>query len=253
MDPITELRLASESLVGHAAELGRRALAAWGARWGATGWEPQLAVAPWEGQALPGAGGRWYGAADASSPALFWPDDATDVLATLLFGGTGPSGSLASEGADHVSATLRDLLLTAWGGAASSPERSAPEAMSRWDAPLHITIGLGHGRELTAIVPAARCRLGTTPAQASLAKLPAAGIAAFHSLPASATLVIGAADVSVPEAAALQVGDVIVLNTCIHDLLELRLPAGEAAIPVHLGHADGLRAVEVASGRLSGS
>ncbi len=89
------------------------------------------------------------------------------------------------------------------------------------------------GAALNVRTPALRGGLGALDARS------------FHALPAQAELLVGRAEIALPDIAALQVGDVIVLDSRIHDPLPLRLQDGAATVHACLGRAGDRRAAQL--------
>ena len=101
-----------------------------------------------------------------------------------------------------------------------------------------------HGCRIVAVLAAAQLRERTPPVRCGLGTLDAR---CFDALPAQAELMVGRAEVALPDIAALQVGDVIALDARIHDPLPLRVQGGRAIVHACLGRTGDRRAAQLVS------
>jgi hypothetical protein len=245
---VTDLRLASPALEAALVDATRQALQLWCAHWGVAPAQATVCVAEVERAST--AAGTWATEAERGPAAhLFWPADLRARLAHLLYGtpeGRQASpGTLAARSVEHVEGELRRLLSQAWMVEAWR-EATAPamaDLPGRWHAPVGLRVAIG-GAELHACVPAARLRrqprhrTATSPLPAAEAR------AAFGSNAVRLTAVLGAADISVADLAALQVGDVLVLDGRANGPIQINAEGSQLALPVQLGQREGLRAVQ---------
>jgi flagellar motor switch protein FliM len=89
-------------------------------------------------------------------------------------------------------------------------------------------------------------RVASVPQQASR-RLGALDPTAFDALTSHAELVVGRASLPIPDLAALQVGDVIVLDARIADPLELRIQHGATTLRAAIGTTGPNRAAKIVS------
>lgn len=242
MQTPTAVALASQAVVDHVAALARQAVAAWRTRWGVDAGCVVSACAV-EGDVTVAETACWLGCGEPPSAALHWPAAFEDRLATLLFNTAVPAGTLGAEAVEHVAQALRRSLLVAWGADGSCHPLAKPPRLSRWLAPVQLSLEMEGVGSIAAVVCGAVCR--PAAARRAATALPRADTGAFHALPVAARLVVGGAEVSVPDVASLQPGDVLVLDSRVHDPLELRLPDDHAALPVFLGRLGARRAVQL--------
>lgn len=242
--------LASPALVEQVRAITVEAVAAWQARWGLARMDIDTTASPWEDAGRPrtDAAGEWHDGDSGTSASLFWPACTAQRIEHKLFARIeqemrSGEGSLARETAQQVAGDLRSALLASWKVHKTGTGAPAPR-WSRWLAPVQVRIDLGQGCCLVAVLAgAALCPRAPAP-RGGLGRMDASG---FHALPARAELLVGRADIPLPEIAALQVGDVIVLDSRIHDPLPLRLPGGAATLHANLGRAGDRRAAQLVS------
>ena len=248
--PVSPLALASAALVHEVSDLTQRAVQAWRTRWCLQTQAADVSVAAWHeaGRPSPRGQGRWSESMESVPCALFWPSRLEQRLGAALYpcDASEPppgEGSLARDSVRHIAAELRRMLLAAWRIEVPMHEAAVSAMPSRWHAPLRVEIALSEECRVLAVVPAARLR---HPAPGGLAKrLAPVDTRAFQSLPAQAQLLVGKAEVALPDLAALQVGDVIVLDTSITDPLELHVAGGPAVLRACLGRAGEHRAAQL--------
>jgi flagellar motor switch/type III secretory pathway protein FliN len=249
MEPI-ELALASPALASAVVEATRQAVRLWCVHWGI---DPAAAeVTASNAPPADPAAGSWT-AESTRQPAarLFWPAALRARIAHLLYdtpeAKPPAAGTLAARSAEHAEGELRRLLshawmVEAWADAATS---ATPDEPGPWHAPIGMRVSLG-GAAIHAYVPGARFR--RPPRRASAPPLaPAQARAAFGASAVHLTAVLGSAEVSVADLAALQVGDVLVLDTRVDAPLALRAEGSSLSLPVRLGRREGLRAVQFSS------
>lgn len=253
MNAVT-LALASPASIGATATLTRRAVDAWRARWALEGLSVQVEATAWEGEGLPdsAAEGQWSEASDPTAAVLFWPNGFEDLVANALYpdpsaGSSMAPASLARSSASHVAADLRRALVAAWAISTSMRAVGPSWHVSRWYAPVRLDLVLNNASCITAVVSALRERRGDTPAQFAAPRLGRIDEGAFGALPAHLQVLMGRASLPVPDIAGLQVGDVIVLDTLVHDPSELLLPDGSASLSGHLGRIGPSRGVQIVS------
>ena len=245
------LGLASPALVDHLHALTAAALAAWQARWGLTRLNADLRASAWNDAGRPrtDAPGEWHDAEAGTPASLFWPACAVQRIESKLF----PciqhevrlgEGTLARGTARQVADDLQGALRACWQVQALRAGDTDGLRWSRWLAPVQVRIDLGKGCCIVAVLSGASLR-PRTPAPRGGLDTPDAG--SFHALPARAELLVGHAEIALPELAALQAGDVIVLDTRIQDPLPLRLQSGAAVLHACLGRAGGQRAAQLVS------
>lgn len=246
------LALATTAVAAAVADVTERALRAWQARWGLEHVPVALEASPWDANELPSAleAGCWLQAPGARPAALFWPECVERVLLAALFDDAHDQpkqedGRLARDAACRVGRQLQLVLADAWQTETPFDLASPPQSISRWLAPVRVDILLGGAHRMVAIVPASH-GVAKTRASEPAVKL-RLDLEAFHGLPAQVQLRVGKAEINVVEAAALQVGDVIVLESLVHDPVELLVHGGATVLRAYLGSADGQRAVQLLS------
>jgi flagellar motor switch/type III secretory pathway protein FliN len=247
------LALASPALVEHVRALTAAAVAAWQARWGLARLNADIAVAAWEEASRPrvDAAGEWHDAEAGTPASVFWPSSTPQRIEGKLFPCVkhevrSAENSLARDSARQVGEDLWRALLACWQvqAARAAGAGSTGPRWSRWRAPVQVRIDLGKGCRIVAVLSGAALH-PRTPAPRG--RLGALDMRSFHALPAHAELLLGRAEIALPDIAALQVGDVIVLDTRIHDPLTLRLQGGAAALHACLGRAGDRRAAQLVS------
>ena len=249
------LALTSPALIHQVSELTRRAVGAWRARWALPALPVDVSAVAWHEPGRPQVRGqgRWSESMESVPCALFWPSRVEPLLGATLYprDASEPPGhvlsgeaSLARDSVRHVAAELRRVLLAAWRIEVPMHEGSASATPSRWHAPLRVEIALSDECRVLAVVPGARLCKASPGVARRLAPLDPR---AFDALPASAQLVVGKADVAVPDLAALQVGDVIVLDSWIKDPLEFHVAGSSAVLRACLGRVNDQRAAQLVS------
>lgn len=238
--------LASDKRVEQMRALTQQCVDAWCRRWGV---DVEAAVAAWAWDACSGecsAGDGWVASDRGATAAVRCPPELGRRIAEAVFAGGVEAGSLASDAGDHLSHDLLCALFQSWGSQPSYRPIDTPPVMSRWHAPVRVDVRLAGAATLQALVSAVHCAVSPHAGSKSRQSLPRADMRLFDALPARASLRVGAAEISVLEAAGLQVGDVIVLDSLIHGPLELRLSSNTVAVPVFLGRAGATRAALMA-------
>lgn len=242
---VRNLRLASDALARHLADGARQALDAWRVRWGVPVGPAEVAAQPWSGQ-LPrdlAAPARWLGCGPPAAVAIGIPLSFEQQLGLALFGSADAApGTLASAARSHLMDELVRVLLSAWSLRQAPAPASAPVAIDRWAAPVEVVATIEGLGALIAVVSGVLC--GSMAAKV-LGPTGKAGAAAFHSLPVRPVVVVGRAEIPLPEIAALQAGDVIVLDSHIEDPVQFCLPEDAAVLPAFLGCAGGARAAQL--------
>jgi flagellar motor switch/type III secretory pathway protein FliN len=239
--------LACDKRVEQVRLLTQQCVEAWRVRWDVP-LEATVAASAWDAGAGDGATAHegWVACAGGSPSGVLCPPDLGCRISEAVFGDPGEAGSLAEEAGEHVAQELLRALFRSWGGeGAFRPVAKAP-AMSRWRAPVRVEVRLAGLTTLVALVSALSGSANPLSGTRSRKPLPRAEMQPFDALPVQARLHVGAAEISVPEAAGLQVGDVIVLDSLIHEPLELRLPSDTASLPVFLGRTGAARAALMA-------
>lgn len=244
------LGLASPALVARVQDLATRALRGWSERWAQ---EAQVDAAAAEA-ALPAGGdanGQWFvertdGGA-GGVPATLWQPAALEVnLARTLYGAL-PSqlsaDSLAMRSVRHLAQDLRRLLAQAWRVDEWVPAESAGTPCSRWHALVDVRVNVA-GATLVARVPALRLRPAAVPARSEATLTRAQTLAAFATLPARATAVIGRAEISVAELANVQCGDVLLLDAALSEPLRIEIDGVASPVRAGLGVVGAQRAVQ---------
>ena len=154
--------------------------------------------------------------------------------------------SLARASTRHVVADLEHALLACWvldgriEGIAAEEEWRA----SRWLAPVHVEVAIGWCR-ISAVVHVASRHAERRAASQDMPRLGRNDARAFHALPGCAELVVGRAEIGIPDAAALQVGDVLVLDARVDEPSELRVQGGSTVLYAHLGRVGNQRAAQL--------
>lgn len=245
------LALASPALIDHVRSLTATAVAAWQARWGLARLNADLGVTAWEKTSRPqvDTAGQWHDTDAGTRASLFWPALTVQRIESELFPCIehevrSGEGSLARDSAHQVADDLQRTLLACWQvqSAPTGKLGSSDLRWSRWHAPVHVRVDLGNGCCIVAVLAGAALNVRTPALRGGLGALDARS---FHALPAQAELLVGRAEIALPDIAALQVGDVIVLDSRIHDPLPLRLQDGAATVHACLGRAGDRRAAQL--------
>jgi len=243
------LRLASPSLVDHLAAGTIDVLRVWSLRWGLALPSDAVRAGSWDvgGRPQIEAGGQWQDAG-ARGGTVFWPDALERSVTEALYPRSpeeptaGPE-SLARAGGRRALADLRRMLSTQWFGTEALTEPGA-WCLSRWDAPVRLDLQIGPAACITVIVAAAR--LPNEP-RAPAKRLTPVDPSAFRDIAVTAEVVIGRAEVALPDALALQVNDVIVLDARLGDALELRVGGTDLSLQGSLGRVADRRALQIVS------
>lgn len=243
------LRLASHAAVARVAGKTEAVVRAWAERWGIEQGLARVEACVWTaaGRPEPVAIGRWQDTVEPVRATFFWADAleaaVTDVLYPRSAGEPSPrQDSLARSGSRHATADLRRMLCEQWTGTTDLSDADDSWVISRWDAPIRVDLALGGVVTITAIVPAPVAARTTAVSAQRLKPLEAS---AFRSLPVRAELVVGRADVALPEVLALQVNDVIVLDSLVSDPLELQVHGVDQVLQACLGQVGGRRALQI--------
>jgi len=247
--------LASPALLAEVATVTRRAVDAWRARWGLDTLAFDVDVVPADGVAHPdvATAGAWFDASEERTPAtVFWPTALSALVAGTLYPretaeSAWPASSLAAASARHVDAELQRMLREAWSVGDALVPAQGDWQLSRWQAPVKIDVLLGTDLRITALVSGLLMhRVASVPQQASR-RLGALDPTVFDTLTSHAELVVGRASLPIPDLAALQVGDVIVLDARIADPLELRIQHGATTLRAAIGTTGPNRAAKIVS------
>lgn len=250
MPAFTPLALASEGAAEAIAALTREAVDAWRTRWALQSLHVAVQSWPWDGAELADAQ-AWKAREGATGALVRWPSSLEEVLMAALFGAEHGRAAhaeprIAASACHHLAAELRSALALAWhaGEPDAADDASASGKLSRWCAPVELQIRFASEATLVAVVRTSH--LKRTPGQ-PLPKLPRCDAAAFQRIPVRARLVVGQADIGIPDIASLQVGDVVVLDTHIHDPVHLVVDGSSATLRAHLGQRGQHRAAQVLS------
>lgn len=249
----TILALASPALVGELHRLTTQSVDGWRARWGLVGLTVEVRASPWGAVHRPEVeeDGRWRDFAGETPATVFWPARTEAAIEEALYprmpGEARIEGaSLARTSTEHVMADLERALLACW-LLDLKPEGAAGEGdwrASRWLAPVHVEVVVGWCR-ISAVVHAASQHAARRASPQDMPRLGRADVRAFHGLPGLAELIVGRAEIGIPDAAALQVGDVLVLDARIDEPSELRVQDGPIVLHAHLGRVGERRAVQL--------
>ena len=245
------LRLASAAAAEGAATATHHVMDTWRVRWELDGLHVKVDGRAWDAQEPPTAAepGQWGRCAAPAQGQVFWPQRMEAAVADQLYprGSDEPApreDSIARASARHVVEDLKRMLREQWFGGARLEEIGGLQPISRWDAMTFIEIAVG-GASVLAFVPAVGPAVSTGGAALpSLAPVPQQS---FHAASVRVELVVGHVDIALPDAAALQVGDVIVLDAKLTDAMELRIEGAPPALNAYLGHLGTQRALQIAS------
>ena len=237
------LGLASPALAARLQALTQQAVDAWALRWGVGPVRCEATVEAWPAASAPG---QWLIEQQAGRAAqLFVPRAIEREIVQRLYGADAArqqgvaSGSMAAVSVQQVSDDLQRTLSQAWSAAGWSPCPVAPDALSRWDAPVHLRLSVGEAAVL-AVVPGVRfLAKRSQPGTRTADPLPA-----FGTLRTRATLVLGEAELSMADIAGLQPGDVLMLNAALSDTAQLHIEGSSAVLHGYLGRQGDLRAVQ---------
>jgi len=247
------LTLASPAWVEELRRSTTQSVDGWRARWGLHGVAVEVRAAPWDAAHRPHVEGhgRWRNFAGDAPATMFWPARIEPAVEEALYprlpGEPRIEGtSLARASTRHVAADLEHALSACWlldvqvEGSAEEGEWRA----SRWLAPVHVEVAIGSCR-ISAVVHAAPRHAERRASSQDMPRLGRTDARAFHALPGRAELVVGRAEIGIPDAAALQVGDVLVLDARVDEPSEMRVQGGSTVLYAHLGRVGNRRAVQL--------
>lgn len=248
----TTLLLASDRLISEAFELTRRACDAWRARWGIGTLDLDVCATSCERGARPKVTGegRWLDAGGSAPCTVFWPDGLESVVANAIYprqeGEPVPqSGTMARASAARALEELRKALASAWQVSDSFADASASWRLSRWVAPLQLTVTVDGGLQIVAVVAGSAFRRGPADVKTALGAVQALDARAFEATPARVQVIVGHATVALPDLAALQPGDVLVLDSLVSDPLEVCTESGHKVLHASMGRDGSRRAIQV--------
>jgi len=244
------LTLATPALVEGLRRRTHESAAAWAARWGLSHIGMTVSAQAWAENGRPATtgDGDWHDA--GATATLFWPSALQPMVQDALFPCgphelRGAETTLAGQATHQAAADLRHALIAAWSIDAPLTAGVAEWSLSVWRAPVQVSIDLDESCRIMACIAAAP--LQETLSSRARPALGAIDARAFGPLPAQAELIVGRADIALPDAAALQVGDVIVLDTRIDEPLELRVQQGAISLRANLGRVGDRRAAQLVS------
>lgn len=241
------LRLACANGAERAAAAARRVADAWMVRWELEGVPVSVGGRVWDGEALPAVNqpGEWQHCMTPVPGMIFWPQELESTVSDALYprsaGEAAPhQDTFAAAGARHVVEDLRRMLHQQWFAGAEPAALHPVQPMSRWDALVAIEMTIGCQRIVAIVIAEPSDFVPSKP----LAPVPPQS---FHSTPVRLELVVGRADITLPDAAALQVGDVILLDAMLADPLEVRIVGAQPVLHACLGRINTCRALQIVS------
>lgn len=250
------LGLASPTLAAQVQALTSQALKTWSLRWTI---EAEVTTQCASGDTPADEPTAFESLCDAGEPAgarLHWPRALAATLQGALYGtspGAPQRDNLAARSARHVADDLRRLLAQAWQvseWSAATPA-TAPPHDPRWTAPVDIRVTVA-GVHILASVPALRLR-APRPSKPASAIPGSSLLAAAGRLTAGITAIVGSAQVSIADIAALQCGDVLLLDTTLREAARLEIAGGPDSLRANLGRAGDRRAVQLVQSETRGS